>query len=109
MPEDQHKTAFVTKFGLFMHQRMAFGLCNAPGTFQCSMDYVLRDLLWLKVLVYLDDCLVIGETFESTLANLREVFKRFRKYNLKMKPKKCELFRKGLIIWEDLLVQRELQ
>ena len=73
---------------------MAFGLCNAPGTFQRSMEYVLRDLLWLKILVYLDDCLVIGETFEVTLANLREVFQRFKKYNLKMKPKKCELFQR---------------
>ena len=70
-PEDQHKTAFATKYGLFMHKRMAFGLCNAPSTFKKSMEHVLRGLLWIKALVYLDDCLVLGDSFESTLANLR--------------------------------------
>ena len=29
--KDRHKTAFITKFGLFGHKRMAFGLCNAPA------------------------------------------------------------------------------
>jgi hypothetical protein len=31
--EDRHKTAFVTKYGLFKHVKMGFGLCKAPATF----------------------------------------------------------------------------
>ena len=30
---DRHKTAFLTRYGLFQHARMGFGLCNAPATF----------------------------------------------------------------------------
>ena len=43
-PKDRHKTAFITKFGLFEHQRMAFGLCNAPAIFQRVIQFVLRGL-----------------------------------------------------------------
>ena len=32
--EAKAKTAFITHWGLFEHDRMGFGLCNAPATFQ---------------------------------------------------------------------------
>lgn len=32
--ESRQKTAFTTRYGLFEHTRMGFGLCNAPATFQ---------------------------------------------------------------------------
>ena len=31
---DKKKTVIVTRYGLFEHNRMGFGLCNAPATFQ---------------------------------------------------------------------------
>ena len=42
--EDRHKTAIITKHGLFEHKRMPFGLCNAPATFQRVIQFVLRGL-----------------------------------------------------------------
>ena len=95
-PEDREKTAFITKYGLFHHTRMAFGLCNAPATFQRAMYLVLRGLTWREVLAYLDDIMVLGIDFDSHLRNLREVLSRFRQYNLKLKPKKCELFQSAV-------------
>ena len=53
---DRHKTAFITKFGLFEHQRMAFGLCNAPATFQRVIQLVLWGLTWDKILAYSKIC-----------------------------------------------------
>ena len=50
-------------------------------------------MTWIEVLAYLDDVNVLGKTFEDHLENLYEVLQRFRKYNLKLKPKKCELFK----------------
>ena len=90
--KDRHKTAFITKFGLFEHKRMAFGLCNAPATFQRVIQFVLRGLTWDKVLAYIDDVIILGKDFEDHLKNLQLTFERFRKHNLKLKPKKCSLF-----------------
>ena len=87
-PDDRHKTAFITKYGLYEHVRLAMGLCNSPATYQRIMTYVLQNMLWKDVLVYLDDLIILGQTFSSHVAALREVFKRFRENNLKFKPKK---------------------
>jgi hypothetical protein len=56
------------------------------------MNLVLRGLTWNTVLAFLDDILVLGSDFQSHLTNLRHVFERFRKYQLKLKPRKCVLF-----------------
>ena len=94
--EDKPKTAFITKFGLFEHNRMAFGLCNAPATFQRAIQLVLADLLWRKALAYIDDVIVLGTSFEDHISSLKAVLDRFRLHNLKLKPRKCHLFKRQL-------------
>jgi hypothetical protein len=93
-PQDRPKTAFVTKYGLYEHVRMGFGLCNAPATFSRAMNLVLRRLTHNQVLAYLDDVVIIGRTFEEHMGNLTTVLQRFRRHNLKLKPKKCNIFHK---------------
>ncbi|KAI9557180.1 hypothetical protein GHT06_016988 [Daphnia sinensis] len=58
-------TAFVTQDGLYEFVRLPFGLNNAPSTFQRLMDRVLARLKWQMFLVYLDDVLVFGKSFEE--------------------------------------------
>ena len=103
---DQKKTAFITKYGLFEHVRMGFGLCNGPATYSRVMNLILSGLLWSIVLAFLDDILVFGSMFLDHLRHIREVLQRFRRYQLKLKPKKCVLFQKkvdflGRIVSEE--------
>ena len=91
--KSQEKTAFTTHTGLYEFVVMPFGLCNTPATFQRLMEVVLRGLAREKCLVYLDDLLVIGRTFEEHIENLRQVFTRLMEAGLKLKPSKCKLAR----------------
>lgn len=91
-PEDRAKTAFTSPFGLFEFNRMPFGLCNAPATFQRLMDVVLSGLLWRTCLVYMDDIIVFGRSFEEHMDNLTQVLDALRAANITLKPSKCKLF-----------------
>ena len=93
-PQDQPKTAFATKHGLYEFNRLSFGLCNAPGTFQRAMELVMRGLQWRTVLIYLDDVIVVAKTFDDQLDRLKEVVERFYQHGLKLKPRKCHLFQR---------------
>ena len=93
-PRDKQKTAFTTRRGLFEYNVMPFGLCNAPATFERLMETVLSGLHWQKCLIYLDDIIIYGKTFNEMISNLDTVLQRFEKAGLKLKPQKCQLFQK---------------
>ncbi|GBN22772.1 Retrovirus-related Pol polyprotein from transposon 297 [Araneus ventricosus] len=52
---------------------MPFGLCNAPATFERLMETVLRGLTSEACLVYLDDIIIVGRTFQEHLNNIHGV------------------------------------
>ena len=91
---DRPKTAFATKKGLYQFLRMPFGLANAPAAFERLMENVLAGLQWDICLLYLEDIIVMGKTFEEMIRNLRKVFQKLKGAGLKLKPKKCTLFAK---------------
>ena len=95
-PNDIEKTAFSSHMGLFQYNVMPFGLCNAPATFEAMMETLLSDLLWKRCLVYLDDIVVFGKTFDECLINLEMVLTRIMSNGLKLKPKKCKLFKQSI-------------
>lgn len=83
-PDDRHKLAFITKYGLLEFVQMPFGTCNNPATFQWVIQLVLQGLNWKECPAYLDDVIVLGQNFKEHLINLRAVFERFRTHNLKL-------------------------
>lgn len=64
---DKQKTAFATHKGLFQFKVLPFGLSNSPATFERLMEAILSGLQWERCLVYLDDIITFGSTFEETL------------------------------------------
>ena len=95
--KDRHKTAFCTREGLFEFKVMPFGLCNAPAVFQRLMDLVLSGIQWERCLVYIDDIVIMGKTFERHLQNLILVLERLRRAGLRLKPSKCSLFQEKVV------------
>lgn len=88
--EDQHKTAFITEYGLFEWTRMSFGFSNAPSVFQRAMDMVFGDMQ--EVLIYLDDIVISTATEEDHIRVLKEVFARLKKHGMTLRLIKCKFF-----------------
>lgn len=86
-------TAFVFPGrGLYHFNVMPFGLCNSPAT-QCRlMHQVLGHDLEPRVMVYLDDVLIMGNSVKEVLGLLAEVGKRLREANLSVHLGKCKFF-----------------
>lgn len=73
----REKTAFtVPGRPLYQFKVMPFGLTNAPQTMSKLMDTVIPPSLRHEIFVYLDDLLVISESFEKHIAVLKQLASR---------------------------------
>ena len=90
-------TAFtVGPLGFYECVRMPFGLTNAPATFQRLMQTCLGGLHLTSCIIYLDDVVVYARTVEEHLERLDAVLTKIGQAGLKLKPNKCEFFRRSL-------------
>ena len=76
-----------THRGLYRYTRLPFGVASAPAIFQQTMDTVLQGLS--KVMCYIDDILITGDTEQEHLQNLEQVLQRLRQYGIQAKRAKC--------------------
>ncbi|GBG80813.1 hypothetical protein CBR_g31369 [Chara braunii] len=96
-PEDHHKTAFQTRYGLYEFVVMPFGLCNAPSTFQDAISRIFHDYLDKFVVVYLDDILIFSKAIEEHAQHVNKVLSLLRQHRYKINKEKYYL---GALIYE---------
>lgn len=73
--------------GLYVYQRLPFGIKPAASIFQSAMDKILCGLK--NVQAYIDDVLIWGKTPEELYATMKLVFERLKHYNVKVNHEKC--------------------
>lgn len=108
--EDRDKTSFITPSGTFRFKRMPMGLRNSGATFQRLIDRLKSNLFVGKqtasmeaetgvplnhqsgrpvsILAYLDDLIILSETYEQHLEDLEAVLDRLKLFNLRINRKK---------------------
>lgn len=95
--EDQLKTAFaVPTKGTYVYQRMPMGLCNS-GSELCSLiDTLFGTEFEPNAFPYLDDIVVVSETFEEHLDILKRLAAKFNFANLSISTEKSKFCYKRL-------------
>lgn len=87
--EDINKTAFRTHQGHYEFRVMPFGLCNAPSTFQETMNQLFQPFLRKFVIVFFDDVLVFSKTMKYHLVHLENAFQLLLSGKFSLKLTKC--------------------
>ena len=88
-PEDMEKTAFLTMWGTFCYKVMPFGLKNAGVTYQRVMVTLFHDMMHKEIEVYVDDMIANSQGEDDHVINLKKLFERLRKFQLKLILVKC--------------------
>lgn len=72
---------------------MQFGLTNAPSVYQRSINQALGKLRGTAILVYIDDALIPGKTFEEALDRLENVLEALSAAGFSINLKKCSFMK----------------
>ncbi|XP_056151530.1 uncharacterized protein K02A2.6-like, partial [Lampris incognitus] len=83
-----------TRRGLYVCNRLPYGVASAPAIFQRTMDEVLQGLD--GVVCYLDDILITGTDTTAHLRNLKQVLQRLEEHGLRLNKEKCAFFQNSV-------------
>ena len=68
---------------------MPFGLKNVGVTYQRAIVTLFYDMMHKDIEVYVDDMIAKSQGEDDHVVNLRKLFKRLRKFQLKLGSAKC--------------------
>ncbi|XP_045452661.1 uncharacterized protein K02A2.6-like [Melitaea cinxia] len=94
LDDSKKYTVINTHKGLFMFNRLVFGLSSSPGIFQKRLEQLFSDLPYVGV--FLDDIIITGRNNQEHVENLHKVFERLKVSGLKVKKDKCEFFQESI-------------
>ena len=101
--DSKQYTAFSTNKNHFQFNRLPFGLKNSGIAFQKTMQHVLSPLSSNKVIIYIDDILIMSESFEEHLSLVQKILNTLANYHIKIKVKKCEFFKTSVTFLGHIL------
>ena len=98
-PETIALTAFICWCGVFCYTRAPMGPKHIPGLFQRNMEFMFAGLIFVILLIYIDDLLTWGtdsrnnlpiDPIDDLIINLRAIFVRAREKGVKFNPMKSK-------------------
>ena len=87
---DEWKTTFRTRYEHFKYQIMSFEIVNVSTIFQIYYNKILRKLVDVICVIYLNDILIYNNDSTQHWRHVRFVLKRLKQYKLYVNLKKCE-------------------
>lgn len=106
-PSSCEKTSFVVPGrGTFMFVRLPFGLRNAPSELQRLVDTLFGPEFEPNLFAYLDDLIIISETFEEHIELLKKVCSILKNAGLTLNIEKSE-FCKSRLKYLGFVVDKE--
>lgn len=79
LDENSRKMTAFTTDKTYQMKRCPMGLKTSPSVFSRLMTVAMSGLNYKQAFVYLDDCIIIGNSLEMHNKNLISVLERFRK------------------------------
>lgn len=92
-PESRKYTGFMVGKKTFQFRVLPFGLATSVSAFVRCMDAVFGSEFKGFLRVYVDDVIIISDSFQDHLWHLERVFCRLKECGLTLKLKKCSFFR----------------
>ena len=102
-PARRKSTVFITSWGFYEWVRIPFGLMNTPATFQRFMEHCLVDYRDNFSIPYLDDLFIFSKTIEEHLVQIKLELQRLKKHGIKIKPSKCNFFKREVSYFGRLI------
>ncbi|GBG80333.1 hypothetical protein CBR_g30701 [Chara braunii] len=100
--EDRPKTTFILFEGTWQWVRCPMGICNAPATFQRTMNMAFQNfvrktrlaqsIINYCVIVYMDDILVFSTSYEGHVQHIEWALHALKDAGFKVAVEKCQFF-----------------
>lgn len=97
--ESRYMFCMLTRWGVYRWKRVTQGGLNSAGFYQSAITNIFQHMFYHKmngVANYMDDFLIYTSTLHQHTQILKEFFETCKTSNIKLSPKKIELFKTSI-------------